>query len=74
MPRDKFVIPRRFQSDPLEKRFAQYRRMTEGRFLISLREVESSVKILLIRSLIKEDINFWDEDIKIKKSVSQDFL
>ena len=48
--------------------------MSEGRFLVSLREVESSEKILLIRSLIKEDINFWDEDIQIKKSVTQDFL
>ena len=36
-----FVIPRRFQSDQLEKRFAQYRQMTEGRFLVSLRKVES---------------------------------
>ena len=42
-----FIIPRRFQSDPLEKRFAQYRQMS-GRFLVSLREVESSEKILLI--------------------------
>ena len=69
-----FVIPRRFQSDPLEKRFAQYRQMSGGRFLVSLRKVESSEKILLIRSLIKEDINVWDEDIQIKKSVTQDFL
>ena len=69
-----FVIPRRFQSDPLEKRFAQYRQMSEGRFLVSLREVESTEEILLILSLIKEDINFWDEDIQIKKSVTQDFL
>ena len=69
-----FVIPRRFQSDPLEKRFAQYRQMSGGRLLVSLPEVESSGKILLIRSLIKEDINFWDEDIQIKKSVTKDFL
>ena len=43
-----FVISRRFQSDPLEKRFAQYRQMSGGRFLVSLRKVESSEKILLI--------------------------
>ena len=36
--------------------------------------MESSEKILLIRSLIKEDINFWDKDIQVKKSISQDFL
>ena len=64
----KFVIPRRFQSDPLEKRFAQYRQMSGGRFLVSLREVQSSEKILLIRSMIKEDINFWEEDIFKLKS------
>ena len=48
--------------------------MSGGRFQVSLREVESSKKILLIRSLFKEDINFWDKDIQIKKSVTQDFL
>ena len=48
--------------------------MSGGRFLVSLREVESCEKILLIRSLIREDINFWEEDIQIKKSVSQNFL
>ena len=53
-----FIIFRRFQSDPFKKRFAQYRQMSGGRFLVSLREVESSEKILLIRSIIKEDINF----------------
>ena len=31
-------------------------------------------EILLIQSLIKEDINFWDEDIQIKKSITQEFL
>ena len=29
---------------------------------------------MLIQSLIKQDINFWNEDIQIKKSASQDFL
>ena len=48
--------------------------MSGGRFLVNLREVKSSEKIFLIRYLIKENINFWDEDIQIKKSVSQDFL
>ena len=36
--------------------------------------MESSKKILLGRSLIKESINFWDEDIQTKKSVTQDIL
>ena len=40
--------------------------MSGGRFLVSLREVESFEKILLIRSVFKKDINFWDEHIQIK--------
>ena len=48
--------------------------MSGGRFLVSLREMESSEKNLLIRSLIEKDLNFWEEDIQIKKSVTQDFL
>ena len=32
-----FVVPRRLQSDPLEKRFSRYRQMSGGCFLISLR-------------------------------------
>ena len=34
-----------------------------GRFLVSLREVDRSEKILALNSIIKEDINFWDENI-----------
>ena len=32
-----FVIPRRFQNDPLEKCFAQYPQMSGGPFLVNLR-------------------------------------
>ena len=41
-----FVVPRRLQSDPLEKRFSRYRQMSGGRFLVSLREVLTSERIL----------------------------
>lgn len=58
-----FVVPRRFQSDPLEKRFSRYRQMSGGRFLVSLREVLSSERIIAISSLLKENINFWEEDV-----------
>ena len=54
----------RFQSDPIERRFSQYRQMSGGRFLVRLREVMHSERILACRSLIKEDINFWNENIK----------
>ena len=58
----------RLQSDALERRFSRYRQMSGGRFLVSLiREVMNSERILSCRSLIKEDINFWEEDISAKK-------
>ena len=59
-----FVLTARFQTDPLERRFSRHRQMSGGRFLIGLRELESSERILAISSLIKEDIDFWKEDIR----------
>ena len=58
-----FVKTTRFHSDPTEMHFSQYRQMCGGRFLISLREVLNSERILSCRSLIKENINFWEENI-----------
>ena len=58
-----FVMTSRLQSDPIERRFWQYRQMSDGRFLISLREVTNSERIIRCRSLVKADINFWKEDL-----------
>ena len=58
-----FVIPSRLQSDPLERRFSAYRQMSGGRFLVGLREVINSEKIVLLKSLLKENICFWEENI-----------
>ena len=58
-----FVLTSRLQTDPLELRFSKYRQMSGGRFLVSLLEVCNSEKILAVRSLLKEDIIFWDENI-----------
>ena len=55
-----YVLTARFQSDPLEKRYGQYRQMSGGRFLVSLREVRSSEKILKLKSLIKAGCDFAD--------------
>ena len=55
----KFVMTGRLQSDPVERRFSQYRQMSGGRFLVSLREVLNSERILACRSLIKVNIDFW---------------
>ena len=38
--------------------------MSSGRFLVSLVEAQHSENILSCRSLIKEDVNFWEEDLK----------
>ena len=59
-----YVLTARFQSDPLERRFSRYRQMSGGRFLIGLRELESSERILSISSLIKEGVDFWKEDVR----------
>jgi hypothetical protein len=58
----------RLQSDPIERRFSQYRQMSVGRFLVSLREVLNSERILSCRSLIKENINFWEENLTVVKN------
>ena len=63
-----YIFTRRFQSDPLENRFSQYRQMSGGKFLVGLREVMNTERILTCRSLLKENINFWEEGLK---SVSQ---
>ena len=61
-----YVITARLQSDPVERRFSQYRQMSGSRFLDNLREVLNSERILRSRSLIKvikENTNFWEEDM-----------
>ena len=59
-----YILTARLQSDPIERRFSQYRQMSGGRFLVSLREVRNTERILSCRSLIKNDINFWKEDLQ----------
>ena len=62
-----YILTSRFQSDPIEHHFSKYRKMSEGRFLVSLREVKNSEKILLLNSIIKADLNFLEENIYFKK-------
>ena len=52
------------RSDPLENRFSQYQQMSGGRFLVHLREVLSTERILTCWSLLKQNINFWEETLK----------
>ena len=50
--------------DPLENIFSQYQPMSGGRFLVSLWEVLSTERKLTCRSLLKQNINFWKENLK----------
>ena len=50
--------------DPVGRRLSQYRQMSGGRFLVSLREVRNTERILSCRSLINNNINFWKEDLQ----------
>ena len=59
-----FVFPAKFQSDLLEQRFSQYRQMSGGNFLVSLREVLNSDKTLLCKSLLKEGDGVLEEILK----------
>ena len=69
-----YVLTARFQSDPLERRFSLYRQMSGGRFLVSLIEVINSEKILSLKSLLKANINFSEEDIFKENSVLEEFV
>ena len=59
-----FVLTSRFQSDRLERRFRQYRQMSGGRFLVGLRDLNSSEKIIKIKSLLKEDLD--TDNVKVE--------
>ena len=63
----RYILTSRFQSDPLERRFGQYRQMGGGRFLVGLRDVTHSEKVIELKSLPKGDINALTEDIFLKK-------
>ena len=58
-----YVLTAKFQSDPLEKRYGQYRQMSGGRFLVSLHDVIRSEKILKIKSLLMENLDVKEEVI-----------
>ena len=60
-----YVLTSKFQIDPLERRYGNLRRMSGGRFLVSLTEVTNSQRILLLTSVIKEEINFWENDLYV---------
>ena len=48
--------------------------MNGGRFLVNLREVFNSERILTCRLLIKENINFWEENVDSYSEESLDSI
>ena len=50
--------------------------MSGGRFLVSLREVETSERILATKSLLKECISVWRKDVRPNQinAIALDFL
>ena len=65
----KNVHTTRFQKDSLEQQSSKNRHISAGRFLVSLREVKNSEKFLKISSIVKENINFWEEEIFINNDL-----
>ena len=45
-----YIITARLQSDPIKRRFSQYRQMTGGRFIVSLTEVPNTADFILPRT------------------------
>ena len=63
----KFVLTASFQSDSIERTFGQYHQMNGGRFLVGLKDVIWSERILKIKSLLKEGIDIKD-NIKVTEN------
>ena len=60
-----------FQSDPLEKRYGQYRQMSGGRFLISAKDIHRSENIIKIKSLVMEGFDV-DNSFKLDTSYKEE--
>jgi hypothetical protein len=60
----RYILTARLQTDPLERHFGKVRQMSGGRFLVGLREFQSSQKIICMKSLLKAGIECWDERVK----------
>ena len=54
--RYQYVLTGRLQTDPLERRFSQYRQMSGGRFLVSLNEIYRSESIIKLKTFLEKNI------------------
>ena len=48
--------------------------MSGERFLVSLEEVTNSENVLTMNSIVKENVNFWEEDIFINNDLKETVL
>lgn len=62
-----FIQTNKFLSDPIERKFSQYRQMSGGRSVVCLREVINSERALSYRALIKANINFRKKGLTADK-------
>ena len=53
-----YILTSKFQNDPLERSFFQYPSMSGCRFLVSLREVTITEKILGYRSILNTEKDY----------------
>ena len=60
-----YILTGRLQTDPLERRFSQYRQMSGGRFLVSLTEILRSEKIITYQILLKRDIDYSELTVSL---------
>ena len=61
-----YVLTARLQSDPLERRYGQYRQMSGGRFFVSAKDVSRSENICKMKSLVKEGFDIVPS-LKVEK-------
>ena len=69
MKTDDYILTSKFQSDPIERHFSKYRQMSSRRLLVSFKEVNNPEKILSLNSIIKADLNFWEEKIYVENKI-----
>lgn len=53
-----YILIARFQGNAIERQFCKYRLMSGGRFLVSMRAVNNSEKIMTFNSIVNEYMNF----------------
>ena len=64
----RFVLTGKCQTDPAELNIGKVRGMGGGRFLVGLVDVIRTEGIILLLSLLKEDVDIWDEELRPEKT------